>query len=53
VGVALTMSWFYACCNVVNRKLKDVHFAILGFWHPVLGIALALIYIFGSLAITG
>ena len=32
------MSWLYAGCNVINRKLKDVHFAIVGFYHPVSGL---------------
>ena len=45
VLIAFIMSWFYAGCNVINRKLKDVHFAVLGFYHPVLGIILYSSYI--------
>jgi len=47
------MSWFFASCNVINRKLKNVHFAIIGFYHPVTGVVMSLIYIFFSLIITG
>lgn len=36
------MSWFYAACNVVNRKLKNVHFAIICFYHPITGITISL-----------
>lgn len=42
VFVCFLMSWFYAACNVVNRKLKDVHFAIIGFYHPITGVTISL-----------
>lgn len=35
------VSWIYASNCVLNRALKDVHHAILMFWHGVLGIVLA------------
>lgn len=39
------MSWFYAGINVINRKLKNVHYAVLGFYHPLFGIFVYLSYI--------
>ena len=47
------MSWSFASCNVINRKLKDVHFAIVGFYHPITGMIMSLLYIVGSLILTG
>ena len=47
------MSWFYAACNVVNRKLKDVHFAIIGFYHPVTGITISFCCLAVSYLFTG
>jgi len=38
------MSWTYAGCNVISRKLKDVHFAIVGFYHPVTGLIMFGVY---------
>jgi len=38
------MSWLYAGCNVISRKLKDTHFAIVGFYHPVTGLIMFGIY---------
>lgn len=35
--VVFIVSCSQAGINVTNRKLKDVHFAIIGFYHPILG----------------
>ena len=53
IGVAFVMSWFYAACNVINRKLKDVHFTVVGFYHPIIGALMALTYIFVNFILTG
>ena len=47
VLVALTMSWLYATCSVVNRRLKQVHFAVIGLWMGVAGVLLAFVYLIG------
>ena len=44
IFVCFFMSWTYAGCNVNNRKLKDVHFAIVGFYHPVTGLIMFGVY---------
>ena len=47
VGVLLAFctAWFYAATSIMNRRLKDVHFTVLGFWHPVVGFVFALSYV--------
>lgn len=45
VVIAFVTSWFYAGCNVLNRKLKNIHFSILGFFHPLTGFVLAMIFL--------
>jgi len=51
--VAFVSSWFASGINVINRRLKDVHFSILGFYHPVLGVILTSIYLVFDKLITG
>lgn len=29
----------------MNRKLKDVHFTVVGFYHPLVGVIIALLFI--------
>ena len=44
IFICFFMSWLYAGCNVINRKLKDVHFAIVGFYHPLSGLIMFGVY---------
>lgn len=37
VGVCFCVAWAYASCNVISRKLKDVHFSVICFYHPIIG----------------
>jgi drug/metabolite transporter (DMT)-like permease len=39
------MSWLYAGVSVINRKLKPCHYAVLGFYHPLLGVLIYAGYI--------
>jgi len=44
VGIILGFisAWFYASTCVMNRALKDVHFSIIGFYHPLTGLVVSL-----------
>ena len=53
IFVCFLMSWFYAACNVVNRKLKNVHFAIICFYHPIVGISISLLCLVIAFMFTG
>ena len=44
IFVAFTMSWFYSGTNVINRKLKNIHFSVIGFYHPLIGMILGVIW---------
>jgi len=45
IAVCFTVSWIYAFVNVINRKLKPCHYAVLGFYHPALGVIVYTIWI--------
>ena len=45
VFVCLCCSWLYATANVCNRKLKDVHFTVIGFYHPMFGTVVYSLYV--------
>ena len=55
VGVMLGFltAWLGATTNVLNRKLKDIHFTVIGFWHPATGLAMSLIYLVANFLMTG
>ncbi len=53
IAVAFVLSWLQAGSNVISRKLKNVHFAVVGFYHPLIGSFLALSYIFLNWVFTG
>lgn len=42
ITIAFVTAWFYAGCNVLNRKLKEVHFTVLGFFHPLTGLIISM-----------
>ena len=41
--VAFVIAWLYSGCNVLNRKLKHVHFLVIQFYHAVFGLIFAVI----------
>ena len=47
------MAWLYAASNVMSRKLKNVNFAVIGFYHPVAGLILSAILMFTRYCFTG
>jgi hypothetical protein len=51
VLVCLTAAWLISMANVCNRKLKDVHFSVIGFYHPLFGSCFYALYtvLFGEL----
>jgi drug/metabolite transporter (DMT)-like permease len=55
VGVVLAFlcAWLSAGAQVMNRKLKDIHFTVIGFWHAATGLAVSLLYLFGRFVVTG
>lgn len=46
-------AWMYASTCVMNRMLKEVNFAVIGFYHPLTGMTIASIYIGIQYVISG
>jgi drug/metabolite transporter (DMT)-like permease len=53
IALAFAIAWLFAACNVINRYLKRLHFAMVLFYHALCGICLASIFILGEHFITG
>lgn len=53
IGMIFGVSWLFAACNVINRKLKGMHFAIVLFYHALCGIFITVIIIVLEKVITG
>jgi len=51
--IAFILAWALALSGVINRTLKNVHFAVLLFYHGCIGLIMALLFIFGEKLITG
>lgn len=51
--LAFTLSWVFSATCVFNRRLKDVHFAVVLFYHCIFGITAASAIIIGEKLITG
>lgn len=49
----IVVAWTHAGINVTNRRLRDVHFAIIGFYHPILGFAVTSSYMMVRKITTG
>lgn len=47
------VAWTQAAINVTNRKLRDVHFLIIGFFHPILGFIITIVWILANKIMTG
>ena len=53
IVLAFIMSWVYSTVCVINRRLKDVNFAIVLFYHSIFGICASTVIIIGEKLITG
>lgn len=53
IMVAFSVAWFFAGCNVINRKLSEVHFSVIMLYHSLLGTFMALVFIAGDWLVTG
>ena len=51
--LAFLTAWLGATTNVLNRNLKDIHFTVIGFWHPATGLAISFIYLMANFLMTG
>jgi hypothetical protein len=49
----VVVAWTQAVINVTNRRLRDVHFAIIGFFHPILGFTVTACYMLIKTVTTG
>ena len=47
VGVVLAyaLAWSFASTNIMNRRLKDLHFSVILVWISVMGLVGAVIYL--------
>jgi drug/metabolite transporter (DMT)-like permease len=41
--LAFAIAWLYSGCNVLNRRLKHVHFLVIQFYHASFGLIFAII----------
>ena len=53
LGFAFITSWMYASVIVLNRVLKEIHFAVILFYYTLFGSAVLLVYILAAHAQTG
>lgn len=53
IVLAFICSWVYSATCVFNRRLKDVNFAVVLFYHSIFGMCAATIIILGEKIITG
>lgn len=53
ISVIFGVSWLFAASNVINRKLKGLHFAIILFYHALCGISIAISIILLEKLMTG
>jgi drug/metabolite transporter (DMT)-like permease len=51
--IAFTLSWVYSATCVFNRRLKDVNFAVVLFYHSIFGMSAATLLIISEKLITG
>lgn len=52
-GLIFITSWIYASNCILNRALKNVHHAILMFWHAVIGLTIASVAVLIEAAVVG
>lgn len=51
--VIFSAAWLFAGANVLNRKLKDIHFAVIVFWVGLSGLIVTFVIIVLEKVITG
>ena len=52
-GLIFITSWIYASNCILNRALKNVHHAILMFWHAIIGLTIASVAVLIEAAVVG
>ena len=45
IGVIFAVSWLYSAVNVLSRKLKNMHFSMVLFYHACFGLAIMIVWI--------
>jgi len=53
ISLAFILSWVYSATCVFNRRLKDVNFAVVLFYHSIFGTCVATVIILGVKLFTG
>jgi drug/metabolite transporter (DMT)-like permease len=53
IVLAFALSWVYSATCVFNRRLKDVNFAVVLFYHSIFGMCAATLMILVEKLITG
>jgi drug/metabolite transporter (DMT)-like permease len=53
IGICFCVAWAYAACNVLSRKLKDIHFSVICFYHPIIGMMIGISWLLGVYTFTG
>jgi len=53
ICTAVTMAWVYSLNCVFSRRLSEVYFAVVTFWHFLTGTTLGLIYLLVYYLVTG
>ena len=53
IAFAFFIAWLFAACNVINRYLKGLHYAMVIFYHALCGLTLAASYILIEHFVTG
>ena len=43
--ISFALAWVYSATCVFNRRLRDVHFAVVLFYHCIFGMTMAILYI--------
>ena len=43
--ISFTLSWVFSFVSVLNRRLKDVHYAVILFYHASLGLIAMALYL--------
>jgi drug/metabolite transporter (DMT)-like permease len=47
------MSWVYSACSVCQRRLSELYFIVVTFWHFLFGAVIGILYLLGKYMITG
>ena len=53
ICVSFSTAWFLALVGVLNRRLKNVHYTVVSFWHPFTGTIFSFLYVLYMLIAKG